>query len=251
MTMEGLLVTGLAGAITFGGGMIALRTEEHRGAVYAFCGGALIGTALLALVPEALELSRGSGFEAHSLLVATVTGFFVFYVLENLPHRESAQTDAPLDVLHHRHGHPTGLWAAAGLAVHSFIDGLAIGEAFDAGTGLGWSLAFGVVLHKFADGVSVSGVMRGTGQSDAATRGMLAMTALAPLAGVLTRPFLDLSQGVRILLLAWFAGVFLYLGATSLLPAAHEAGGSRWLIVYALSGALLVYAAQLLVGHVG
>ncbi len=245
--MQGLLVTGLAGAITFAGGLIALRTQVHRGAVYAFCAGALIGTALLALIPEALELAAGGGHGPHSLLLSTVVGFFVFYVLENLPHREAAHPD----VLHHHHGHPTGLWAAGGLAVHSFIDGIAIGEAFDADSGLGWTLALGITLHKFADGVSVAGVMQGTQQTHRATIGMLLFAAVAPLAGALAAPLLDISSGLRFLLLGWFAGVFLYLGATSLLPAAHEAGGSRWLTGFAISGAAFVYVSQLLIGHIG
>lgn len=245
--MQGLLVTGLAGAITFGGGLIALRTEAHRGAVYAFCAGALIGTALLALIPEAFHLAEGGGADAHALLLSTVVGFFLFYVLENLPHREAAHPD----VLHHHHGHPTGLWGAAGLAVHSFIDGFAIGEAFQADSGLGWTLALGITLHRFSDGVSVAGVMRGTHQRDAATMGMLLLTSMAPLAGVLVEPYIDISPAVRMLLMGWFAGVFLYLGATSLLPAAHEASESRWLVAWAVGGAALIYAAQLLASHAG
>ena len=245
--MQGLFVTGLAGAITFGGGLLALRTDVHRGAVYAFCAGALIGTALLGLIPEALELAATGGHDPHALFLFTVVGFFVFYVFENLPHRETS----PADVLHHHHGHSTGLWAAAGLALHSFIDGVAIGEAFDASTGLGWTVAMGITLHKFADGVSVAGVMQGTHQSHRATMGMLLFAAIAPLAGVLAAPSLSISLQVQVLLLGWFAGVLLYLGATSLLPAAHEAGGSRWLIAFAISGAALVYGAQILIGHVG
>lgn len=244
--MQGFLVTGLAGAITFGGGLIALRTKVHRGAVYAFCAGALIGTALLAVIPEALELVATGGHDPHHILASTVVGFFVFYVLENMPHRGAAHDD----VLHHHHGHPTGLWAAAGLAIHSFIDGVAIGEAFDASAGLGWTLAIGITLHKFADGVSVAGVMEGTHQSHRATYGMLLFAALAPLAGVLAEPFLSISANVRVLLLGWFAGVFLYLGATSLLPAAHEAEHSRGLPVFAIGGAALIYVAQLLMGHI-
>jgi len=244
--MQGLLVTGLAGAITFGGGLIALRTEVHRGAVYAFCAGALIGTALLALIPDAFELAADGKHDPHSLLLSTLVGFFAFYVLENLPHREAVGDD----VLHHHHGHPTGLWAAAGLAVHSFIDGVAIGEAFDASAGLGWTLALGITLHKFADGVSVAGVMEGTNQTHRATLGMLLFAAIAPLAGALAEPFLQISPNVRFLLLGWFAGVFLYLGATSLLPAAHEAEDSRWLPMIAIGGAALIYVAQLLIGHI-
>lgn len=243
--MQGLLVTVLAGAITFGGGWVALRTEVHRGAVYAFCAGALIATALLALIPEAFELAASAGSDPHTLLLATVFGFFTFYVLENLPHQGASHPD----VLHHHHGHSTGLWAAAGLAVHSFIDGVAIAEAFQAHSGLGWTLGFGIILHKFADGVSVAGAMEGTHQSERATLWMLALASVAPLAGVLTSPLLEISFSVRLLLLGWFAGVFLYLGATSLLPAAHEAGGPRTPTWYAVGGAALVYFAHVLIGH--
>lgn len=243
--MQGLLVTGLAGAITFGGGWLALRTEVHRGAVYAFCAGALIATALLALIPEAFELSVEAGTDPHSLLLATVCGFFTSYVLENLPHRGGGATEA----LHHSHGHRTGWWAAAGLVLHSFIDGLAIGEAFDVEDGLGWTLAIGITLHKFADGVSVAGVMQGTKQSERSTLGMLALASIAPLAGVLAAPLLDISPEVRLLLLGWFAGIFLYLGATSLLPAAHEASAPRTPMSWAVGGAVLVYLAHVLIGH--
>ena len=51
---------------------------------------------------------------------------------------------------------------------------------------------------------------------------------------------------VLALTLGWFAGVFLYLGASSLLPAAHEAGHSRWLPLATLAGAAVVYLAQML-----
>ena len=123
--MQGILLTGLAGAITFGGGWLALRTQTRRGAIYAFCAGALIATALLGLVPESIELAVENGSGIESPLLATLAGFFLFYVLENLPHRGSPRPE----VLHHSHGHSTGLWAAAGLAFHGFVDGLAIGEA--------------------------------------------------------------------------------------------------------------------------
>ena len=243
--MQGILLTGLAGAITFGGGWLALRTRSHRGAIYAFCAGALIATALLGLVPESIELAIENGSGIESTLLATLAGFFLFYVLENLPHRGSPNPE----VLHHSHGHSTGLWAAAGLAFHGFMDGLAIGEALTIEPHLGWSIAFGVVMHKLADGVNVTGVMRGTQQGERATLGMLGLTAIAPLVGAIVHPFLDLSLAVHTLLLGWFAGVFLYLGATSLLPAAHEAGGSRWIFAFALAGAAFVYSAQALAGH--
>lgn len=243
--MPAFLVTVLAGAITLGGGLLALRTEAYRALVYAFCAGALIGTALLGLIPEAVELSAESGYDPLSVLMATALGFFLFYVLENLPHRHPPGGE----VLHHRHGHATGLWGAAGLALHSFIDGVVVGDGFATSSELGWTVSFGIIVHKFADGISVTGMMRSTQQDSRVTVWMLVVTALAPIAGVLAEPLLHISALARILLLGWLAGLFLYLGTTSLLPAAHETSTSKWLPVYALLGLLVIYLAQLLLGH--
>jgi hypothetical protein len=48
------------------------------------------------------------------------------------------------------------------------------------------------------------------------------------------------------LLLGCFAGVFLYLGASSLLPAAHAASHWRGLPLVTLSGAVFIYLAHVL-----
>jgi zinc transporter ZupT len=179
-------------------------------------------------------------------LLTSLFGFFLFYLLENISDLDPR--GEPGSVLHHTHGHTTGLWAALGISVHSFLDGVAIAQGFEAAARLGWTVALGVAMHKFADGVSVIGVMQGTHQGGRSTLTMLSVVALAPILGAAAQPFLDIPTRIQALLFGWFAGVFLYLGATSLLPAAHEAGHSRGLPLWALGGALLVYTAQLLVG---
>ena len=65
------------------------------------------------------------------------------------------------------------------------------------------------------------------------------VTALAPLAGTLAQSLFVIPKPLLALVLGWFAGVFLYLGASSLLPAAHEAGHSRWLPLATIGGASL------------
>ena len=241
--MSPFLLAGLAGLITFAGGLLALRAEAYRGYVYAFCAGALIATALLGLVPDSLALLDQAGWPdgVHSLLLACLLGFFTFYLLENLEHHHG-EREAP-EILHYRHRHQTGVWGAAGIGVHSFLDGLAIGEAFNAGGHLGSAIGLGVLLHKLADGVSVAGVMRGTRHDRGTTLAMVAIAAVAPMAGILVHQFVSLPLTAAALVFGWFAGVFLYLGATSLLPAAQEAARSRWVQIAALLGVGLVCAA--------
>jgi len=247
--MQAYLLTGAAGLITLAGGLLALRAEVYRGLVYGFCAGALIATALVSVVPESLALlaMEGRPEAVRPVLLACLCGFFLFYLLENLEHHGEHRGGGEAAILHHTHRHQTGVWGAVGIGVHSFLDGLAIGEGFDAGTQIGWAVAVGVLLHKLADGVSVAGVMSGTRHDRRTTVAMVVLASVAPLAGVLAHGLVDLPLDGMALVFGWFGGVFLYLGATSLLPAAHEAAGSRSVQVAALLGVALVCAAAWLV----
>ena len=62
--------------------------------------------------------------------------------------------------------------------------------------------------------------------------------------GVMTQSAFSVPLPLLALSLGWFAGVFLYLGASSLLPAAHESSHSRWLPVATLAGVAFIYLAQ-------
>ncbi|MGE0823603.1 MAG: ZIP family metal transporter [Candidatus Binatia bacterium] len=231
--------------MTLSGGLLALRMQAHRALVLAFCAGALVAGALMDVLPDALQLLEDthSHFHHHHLLLTCALGFLCFYLFEHAAHHrdhDETQDHPP----HYNHTCQAGAWGAAGIGVHSFLDGVAIGGAFQAGAEMGWVVAVAVLLHKVADGASTVGVMLGTRHSLKATLVMLSVTALAPLAGIAFQSVLILSIPVLALILGWFAGVFLYLGASSLLPAAHEADHSRWLPIVTLLGVAFIYLAQ-------
>ncbi|MGH7965505.1 MAG: ZIP family metal transporter [Candidatus Binatia bacterium] len=242
--MTALWISGVTSVMTFGGGLIALRLQAHRGLVLAFCAGALVAGALMNVVPHALELleSSHSSFHHHHLLFACSLGFLCFYLFEHAAHHSETQ-DHPS---HYNHTCQAGAWGAAGIGVHSFFDGFAIAGAFQASSEIGWVVALAVMLHKVADGISTVGVMLGTQHGTAATTAMLSVTALAPIAGAMAHSAFSVPESLLALMLGWFAGVFLYLGASSLLPAAHESGHSRWLPLVTLAGAAFVYVTQML-----
>jgi ZIP family zinc transporter len=242
--MTALWISGATCVMAFGGGLLALRLQAYRGLVLAFCAGALVASALIDVVPDALQLLEvaSSRFHHHHLLLACSLGFLCFYLIEHAAHHTDTQDHPP----HYNHTCQAGAWGAAGIGVHSFFDGVAIGGAFQAGNEIGWVIAFAVILHKFADGISTVGVMLGTQHSVKATTAMLAVTAFAPVAGVIAQSAFVVSPPLLALALGWFAGVFLYLGASSLLPAAHESGHSRWLPLLTVAGAAFIYLVQLL-----
>ena len=238
--MSAWLLTGWTCVMTFSGGLIALRLEAYRAFVLAFAAGALISTALLDVIPEALALLERTGSllpHQHVMFAATL-GFLAFYVLEQVAHNPGEPHDL-------NPAHSAGVFGASGIALHSLLDGVAIGEAFRAGAGVGWVVALAVIVHKFADGVSTVSIFMSTGRDARGANTALAVVALAPLAGLAIQALIPLPTSMLAFVLAWFAGVFLYLGASALIPAAHAASHSRWLPLATLGGVVLVYAVNL------
>jgi ZIP family zinc transporter len=236
--MAALVLTGWTCVMTWGGGLLALRLEGYRAFVFAFAAGALIASALIDVIPDALEILTTSGapLHHHHLLFACCMGFLAFYLLEQITHNSTHPHD-PAGA----HTSHAGLLGAAGIGIHGLLDGVAIGEAFQAGSCVGWIVALAVIIHKFADGVSIVGVLASTGRSARAINLLLIPTSAAPLAGLAIQALVPLPLHVLALALGWFAGVFLYLGAAALIPAAHAESGSRWLPAATLSSVALVY----------
>ena len=246
--MIALWVAGATGTLTLAGGLLALRFHSCQGVLFAFCAGALMAGGLMELLPEAQDLleSADSPLHHHHLHLACVLGFLCFYILEYATHHRETPQEREA---HHAHAPHAGLLGAMGIMVHSLLDGFAIGKGFHIHDQLGWAIGLGVALHKLADGASVAGLMLGTRHSTRATTGALGLTALAPLLGVWLHAYVTLATPQLALLLGWFAGVFVYLGASSLLPAAHDASQSRLLPVATLAGVAFIYGAQLLAQH--
>ena len=86
--MAALLLTSWTCVMTWGGGLLALRLEAYRAFVFAFAAGALVASALVDVIPDALELLEKSGtpLQYHQLLFACCMGFLAFYLLEQVTH---------------------------------------------------------------------------------------------------------------------------------------------------------------------
>jgi ZIP family zinc transporter len=116
------------------------------------------------------------------------------------------------------HGHIMGPIGAAGLIIHSFLDGAAIGIAFHVSSSMGIIVALAVISHDFTDGINTVVIMLKNQQNVRNARIFLLIDAAAPVFGILATSFFVINQSVLSLILAAFAGEFLYLGAANLLP---------------------------------
>ncbi len=227
---DGLLVfLGLAtGAATLAGGSLALRFENRLHLILGFSAGAVIGVALLDLLPEALQLSAGRRPTAVAGFVAA--GFLAYLAVDRALLIASRQRTA------HR-----GHLGAGSLTVHSTIDGLAIGFGFQVSAAIGTVLALAVLAHDFSDGVNTVNLSLAGSKSPVVARRWLLADAAAPMVGIAASRFVALSRNDLAVVLALFAGFFLYIGASELLPDSHHRYPRAWTTVATLLGAGLIW----------
>ena len=224
---------------TLGGGLVALRATTHVGVIIALGAGVRIGAAFFDLAPEA---ATQLGSLEDAMLWAGI-GFLAFYILERLTllhvgHEHGQVLD--------RHEH-VGILGAGGMSVHSFLDGVAIGAAFHAGTEIGLLVALVVVLHDFSDGIGTVSVLVANSASRRTAVQWLLIDAAAPMLGALVTFSLMLDSTVLGALLGIFVGFFLYVGGAELLPEAHRKDRSSWVMIATVAGAMFIYGATHLV----
>ena len=225
---------------TLAGGWVALRFARWIHTLIALTGGIVVAVALFEVLPEAIELSGDDPEKIGSLVGA---GFVAAFLAERalvLHHRDDPdQARAHANV---------GVLGALGLSVHSFLDGLAIGLAFGVDEAAGILVFIAVVGHDFADGFNtVTFIIRQQHDRKRAIR-WLVIDAVAPFAGAIVGASLDVSDQTLGHILAAYAGFFLFMGATDLLPEAHEhASFSR--VALTLAGFGSIFVLSTLVGH--
>jgi ZIP family zinc transporter len=239
MTWLAIPLAGVTVLSTLAGGWTALRMARDLGTAIALTGGIVVAVALFHVLPEAIEAVG----DPHRVGALVGAGFLFFFLAERavvLHHRDD-------DEHVHAHGQ-VGTLGAAGLSLHSFIDGLGIGLAFGLDTETGLLVFVAVVAHDFADGLNTVGfVLRQSGDRARAVR-WLAVDAAAPLAGALVGVALTVSEETLGLLLGLYAGFFLFMGATDLLPHAHE-HPSRRRVALTAAGFAAIFAVSLIGGH--
>jgi ZIP family zinc transporter len=213
MSWIALPLAALTTVSTLIGGAVAFRFRGDLATLIAFTGGIVVAVALFDVLPEAIA-AVDSPRRVTALVGVGFLGFFLVERLLVLHHR-----DEPEQARAHAH---VGTLGAAGLSVHSLIDGLGIGLAFHVSNATGLLVFLAVVSHDFADGMNtVSFVLFQSGDRRQALRWLCA-DATAPLVGAIIGSTISISRSGLGYVLALYAGFFLSMGATDLLPEAHS-----------------------------
>jgi len=272
---------------TLAGGMFALTLKDKLHLVLGFSAGAVIGVAFFDLLPEAIHLGE-SHHSAEALLAYAGLGFLLYLVLDRVRllrsrhgeealHQHAAHDHAeshhelhdalPAHSDAHGHSHTQGhahseahgherlgqmrrvLLGAGSFSMHSFLDGIAVGLAFQASAAAGLVVAIAVLTHDFSDGINtMSVVLRNKGDRKLAMRWLFA-DALAPALGIAAAQLFSLPLDVLAVVLAVFAGFFLYIGASDLIPESFHAHPKFLTTAMTLLGAAVLYLAVTFAPH--
>ncbi len=230
-----ILFSILAFTSTLLGGLFALKFKDKLHLILGFSAGAVIGVAFFDLIPEAIDL--GSKFYAISTITSMVAaGFIGYMVLDRFVvlhgHDEEGE-----------HHHTRGKLGAGSLSIHSFLDGVAIGLAFQVSAVVGSIVTVAVLVHDFSDGINTVSYILKEGEENKNAFRWLLVDAIAPVLGAVSTLFFTLPENILGVVLAIFSGFFLYIGASDLLPESHHNHPKALTTIMTMVGVLVLFVA--------
>lgn len=212
-----LIIIGLAFVTflsTLLGGTFAIKFKKILPYFFAFASGTLIAVTFFDILPESLQVSESISLPTRYVMIVAVASFLFYNFLEKyfLMHSEEDRCD----------NHRMGLVGAGSLVIHSFFDGIAIGAAYQIDPSVGLVVALAVIFHDFTDGINTVTLMLKSKHHVKDAMKFLIMDAIAPVLGISSTFLISINQTILSLILAAFAGEFLYIGAVNLLPETHK-----------------------------
>jgi len=255
-----LLCAALGGIASAALALVLLWIPEQRAArllphLVSFATGALLGAALLALLPEAIAGAGVAG--AHAIGLMLVGGLGVFFVIEKLVlwwHSEEGHEGHDHGLHDHgRRERASGVLVLVGDSVHNALDGVLIAAAFLTSRPLGLVTTLAVAAHEIPHRVGDFAVLVQAGFSRPRALLLNLATGLAAVIGAAAAYFgLQRSLGLLPYALAFAAAGFLYIAVAGLIPGLHrraDPGTSALQVVLIALGVATIAAAGRLTGQ--
>jgi zinc and cadmium transporter len=183
--------------------------------------GVLMGGAFLHLLPESVKISEGL-----DTFLFILFGFILFFLIEK--------------VLHWRHCHKGECQIHTftymnliGDSIHNFIDGLIIATSFVISHPLGMTTTLAIALHEIPQEIGDFGVLIYGGFEKRKALILNFLTALtAILGGVIGFFITTMVENVKLFILPFAAGGFIYIAATDLIPEIRKETSLKKSMVY-------------------
>jgi zinc and cadmium transporter len=210
--------------------VLLLLSTQRRTAwlphLVSFATGALLGAALLKLLPHAI---RDAGLaNAHLVGLALVAGIFAFFVLEKMVlwrHSHSHDIDAHGPSQAERDRASTVL-ILAGDGIHNALDGVLIAAAFMTDVKLGIVTGIAAIAHEIPQEAGDFAILLNGGMSRGRALALNLLTSLTSIVGGLVAYVaLGFAEQVLPYALAVAAASFLYVAVADLIPGLHQRVG--------------------------
>ena len=219
-----LLYAIIAGLSDIFGGLLSQYTAIGRITpryVIGFAAGILITVTFVEILPS-LNMSLHSGY--------ILAGFLAFYLIEKLMMLHACGE-------HECKVHRIGGITVFGMALDNVVDGIGIAVGYTINPFLGLLITVGVVIHEIPQGIASVTIMRNAKYTKKKMFSVLVLAGVLYPIGAAISSFIP--QNFYLIVLAFIAGDFLYIGASDLLPEAHRRLNLR-VILTVLAGVAFV-----------
>lgn len=243
-TALGLSLLGSCGGLLVASSLLLFNRDVRTRFVpwlVSYAVGAMLGVALLALLPEALaSLAPAAVF---GTLLAGILSFFVLEKLVLLRHCHTDECQV--------HG-ATAPLVFVGDAFHNFLDGAIICTSVLTSIPLGVSTTIAVAAHEVPQEVGDVAVLLAAGYSRGGALLLNVATGASSIAGaIVAYTAVDLIPGIRPFVLAFSSASLLYIAMSDLIPDLHrgqiDANAIRQVLLI-IAGIATIVVSEWLVG---
>jgi zinc and cadmium transporter len=209
----------------------------------SFAIGALLGAALLALLPHAITVNEN--VDMHDLGLTILIGLLGFFLLEKMVlwrhcHSSHCEVHSPsnsnissevhssseLQIETHNHQsekNASGSLIIIGDAVHNFVDGILIAAAFMTDIDLGIVTALAVAAHEIPQEIGDFAILLNSGYKRGRALFFNILASMATLVGAVIAYYsLQSMQHALPYILAIAASSFIYIAVADLIPGLHK-----------------------------
>lgn len=216
-----ILFSILGGVVSLVGGLALLMkkswSHEAMLLMISFAAGVLLSVSFSELLPEAVEATELAGKEVGPLFEVTLAAMVGFFLFERsfvwFHHHHEPHQDQPKPVV-------TMVWI--GDTLHNAIDGLVITAGFFVSVPVGITTALAVGAHELPQEIADFSLYVAEGIGKTKTLVLNVVSSLATVVSAVSAYFLwDKISVLQPQLLAFTAGMFIYIAGSDLIPELH------------------------------
>lgn len=190
---------------------------NYGGFLVSMAAGVMLATAVLDLLPEAIEGAAGKG--VYWTIVAGIAGFFILerYLIwfHHHDHDHLHKEEKPVN--------PSAYLILFGDGFHNFFDGVAIATAFAVDFKVGVAITIAVMLHEIPNELADFVALMHHGFSPKKALFYNLFSGVPAIVGAIGGYFfLSYFEWTLPYLLGFNAGMFIYISCSDMIPALHE-----------------------------